>query len=52
MTRWMTTGVLRWPSRSSYVQPKRRGNWKSSWMVPICHCRPSASYMTMSIFGP
>ena len=28
------------------------GIWLSSWIVPICHERPSESVMCRSIFGP
>ena len=35
-----------------YSQPKRRGSWKSSWMVPVCQERPMASFIRMSILGP
>ena len=28
------------------------GIWESSWIVPICHERPSESVMCRSIFGP
>ena len=35
-----------------YVSPNRAGIWRSSWIVPSCHERPSASVMWRSIFGP
>ena len=53
IARWIATGRLAWPSASMYVRSNRSGSIvRSTWMVAICHSRPSASSMWMSIFGP
>ena len=50
--RWMTYGVVLGVVGSDVAEPKPRRHLESSWIVPICHARPSESFMCRSIFGP
>ena len=42
--RWMTYGMCSALSAPTYLQSSRAGCWPSSWIVPICHGRPSESF--------